>query len=138
MEMQKLGSVLTGKGEQTMPDKEKVIKGLEEISDYFFDIYRNDTDSYKCEKAQEYSDAAIDAIALLKKQEQKWISVEDRLPEIRHAVLAYSPFHKNIWAVSMNEHGEWYYWIPSTKKYDPDWEGPITHWMPMPEMPDES
>ena len=82
--------------------------------------------------------AGIDkAITMLEKQEQKWISVEDRLPEIRHAVLAYNPFHKNIWAVSMHEDGEWYYWIPSTKKYDPDWQGPITHWMPMPEMPDD-
>ena len=52
-----------------MFDREKVIKGLEKISDYFFDIYRNDTDSYKCEKAQEYSDVAIDAISLLKEQE---------------------------------------------------------------------
>lgn len=52
-------------------DKEKVIKGLEGIIDYFFDVYRNDTDSYKCEKAQEYSDVAIDAIAMLKKQEAK-------------------------------------------------------------------
>lgn len=51
-----------------MIDKKRVIKGLEEISDYFFDIYRNDTDSYKCAKAQEYSDCAIDAIALLKEQ----------------------------------------------------------------------
>ena len=50
-------------------DREKVIKGLEEISDHFFDIYRNDTDSYKCEKAQEYSYVVIDAIAMLKKQE---------------------------------------------------------------------
>ena len=49
-----------------MADIEKVIKGLEEISDHFFDIYRNDTDSYKCAKAQEYSDVAIDAIAMLK------------------------------------------------------------------------
>ena len=52
-----------------MPDMEKVIKGLEEISDYFFDIYRNDTDSYKCEKAQEYSDVAIDALAMLKERD---------------------------------------------------------------------
>lgn len=51
-------------------DREKVLKGLEEISDYFFDIYRNDTDSYKCEKAQEYSDCAIDAIAMLKEQQK--------------------------------------------------------------------
>ena len=53
-----------------MTDREKVIKGLEEISDYFFDIYRNDTDGYKCEKAQEYSNVAIDAIALLKKEQE--------------------------------------------------------------------
>ena len=62
-----------------MPDREKVIIGLEEISDYFFDIYRNDIDSYKCAKAQEYSDVAIDAIALLKEQETKtgkWIPIE--------------------------------------------------------------
>jgi len=52
-----------------MADRKKAIKGLGEISDYFFDIYRNDTDSYKCEKAQEYSDIAIDAISLLKGQE---------------------------------------------------------------------
>lgn len=51
-----------------MPDREKVIKGLEGMIDYFFDIYRNDTDSYKCARAQEYSDCAIDAIALLKEQ----------------------------------------------------------------------
>ena len=52
-----------------MIDREKVIKGLAEIIEYFFDIYRNDTDSYKCEKAQEYSDCAIDALAMLKEQE---------------------------------------------------------------------
>ena len=52
-----------------MPDREKVIKGLEEIWDYFFNIYRNDTDSYKCAKALGYSDCAIDAIAMLKEQE---------------------------------------------------------------------
>ena len=39
--------------------------------DYFFDIYRNDTDSYKCEKAQEYSDVAIDALAMLKEQDER-------------------------------------------------------------------
>ena len=54
-----------------MPDREKVVKGLEGMIDYFFDIYRNDTDSYKCAKAQEYSDCAIDALALLKEQEMR-------------------------------------------------------------------
>ena len=52
-----------------MTDRKKVIIGLEGITDYFFDICRNDTDSYNCAKAQEYSDVAIDAISLLKEQE---------------------------------------------------------------------
>lgn len=60
-------------------DREKVIKGLVEIIDYFFDIYRNDTDSYKCEKAQEYYDVAIDAIALLNEQEAAYQGAEELL-----------------------------------------------------------
>ena len=126
-----------------MPDREKVIKGLECCASMNGDACRECPYSSECVAGEVLyqtgtAHLAADALALLKKQEQKWISVEDRLPEIRHAVLAYSPFHKNIWAVSMHEDREWHYWIPSTKKYDPDWEGPITHWMPMPEMPDES
>ena len=60
----------------TMTDMENVIKWLEEISDYFFDIYRNDTDSYKCEMALQRSDAAIDAIAMLKEQKGLMLSLE--------------------------------------------------------------
>lgn len=59
-----------------MADMENVIKWLEEISDYFFDIYRNDTDSYKCEMALQRSDAAIDAIAMLKEQKGLMLSLE--------------------------------------------------------------
>lgn len=115
-------------------DREKVIYVIERC------ISQQVSDT--CRDCSYYGIACMDkllaeALALLKEQEQKWISVEDRLPEIRHAVLAYSPFHKHIWAVSMHEDGEWYYWIPSTEKYDPDWQGPITHWMPMPEIPDD-
>ena len=67
-----------------------------------------------------------------------WISVKDRLPETRHAVLAYTPHYKNIWAVSMHEDGNWYIWSPYGRVcLDPDWYGPITHWMPLPEPPKE-
>ena len=76
-----------------------------------------------------------DAIKRLNKQE--WIPVAERLPEVRHAVLCYSPHHKNIWALSLHEDGEWYYWIPMYEKYNPDFEGPITHWMTLPEPPQE-
>ena len=50
-------------------DKDKVIKELEEISDYFFDIYRNEKNGYS--PAQEYCNAAEDAITLLKEQDAK-------------------------------------------------------------------
>ena len=63
-------------------DREKVIKGLEGMIDYFFDIYRNDTDSYKCAKAIEYSDCANDAIALLKEQEERIKNLEHQLETI--------------------------------------------------------
>lgn len=67
-----------------------------------------------------------------------WISVKDGTPpEMYKAVLGYAPYHNNIWAVTMRENGEWYIWSPQSKRYDPDWEGPITHWMPMPEPPEE-
>lgn len=71
------------------------------------------------------------------KEQPQWISVEDRLPELRKAVLAYAPLHKNIWAVTLHEDGNWYYWSLLTRLYDPVWEGgPITHWMPLPEPPE--
>ena len=71
-----------------MIDRKKVIKGLEGIIDYYFDVYRNDTDSYKCEKAQEYSDAAIDAIVMLKEQEPKILDWD----EIRNYPIVYGEF----------------------------------------------
>lgn len=66
-----------------------------------------------------------------------WISVKDRLPEMYKAVLGYAPYHNNIWAVTIHENGECYLWswLRQIKRYDPDWEGPITHWMPLPEPP---
>ena len=68
----------------------------------------------------------------------EWISVNDRLPETRHAVLAYSPHHNNIWALSLHEDGNWYFWTDVGRRYyDPDWMGPITHWTQMPEPPKE-
>lgn len=50
---------------------EKVIKGLREISDYFFNMYRLSTESYETAKAKDRCDAIEDALALLKEQEAK-------------------------------------------------------------------
>ena len=52
-----------------MPDKENLKIGLEEVSDFFFEMYRKETDEYKSAKAKEYCDIAEDALSLLKKQE---------------------------------------------------------------------
>lgn len=118
-----------------MTELEKVIKGLK--------ICAGGTNSctpcpFK-DNCKGTSNAAMAAaIKLLKAQEaQGWISVKDRLPEVRHAVLGYTPFYKNIWAVTMHEDGCWYFWYPGTSEYDQDWYGPITHWMPLPEPPKE-
>lgn len=61
-----------------MIDKEKLRIGLEEVSDYFFNVYRKETDEYKATKAKEYCDVAEDALSLLKEQEPKpMLEIED-------------------------------------------------------------
>ena len=52
-----------------MDDREKVIKGLEEISDYFFSVYHHSKDREEINKAKDRCDAVEDALALLKEQE---------------------------------------------------------------------
>ena len=58
-----------------------------------------------------------------------WISVKDRLPEDDKEVLAYDSEHKEIViALYDSEDEEWDYG---------DWyEGAITHWQPLPELPE--
>lgn len=52
-------------------DREKVIKGVEEISDYFFSVYRHSKDREEINEAKDRCDAVEDALALLKEQEVK-------------------------------------------------------------------
>lgn len=67
------GSALTANARKgsvkRMADKENIKMGLEEVSDFFFKMYRKETDEYKAAKAKEYCDIAEDALVLLKKQE---------------------------------------------------------------------
>ena len=95
-----------------MIDRKKVIKGLEGIIDYFFDVYQNDTDSYKCEKAQEYSNAAIDAIVMLKEQEPKILDWD----EIRNYPIVYGEFRgvKDIYPmiITVDSWGRCLSWNP--------------------------
>jgi hypothetical protein len=55
----------------------------------------------------------------------EWISVKDRLPEPGITVLGSDG--TNIAIVYMHKDKSWEF----------VWMGPITHWMPLPEPPDE-
>lgn len=53
--------------------------GLEEVSDFFFEMHRKETDEYKAAKAQEYCDIAEETIALLKEQQQQIWELQDQV-----------------------------------------------------------
>lgn len=64
--------------------------------------------------------------------QQKWISVEDQLPESTRAVLVWNP--ENFCVFMAMWHRQDSEWSP--------WQGnnteemlPISHWMPLPEPP---
>lgn len=58
-----------------------------------------------------------------------WISVKDRLPEDYKEVLAYDSEHKEIViAFYDSEYEEW--------TYDDWYDGEITHWQSLPELPE--
>lgn len=52
-----------------MVDREKTIKGLEQISDFFFDMYHEKTDTFEYTEAKKRCDIIEDALELLKDQE---------------------------------------------------------------------
>lgn len=84
-----------------------------------------------------------DALALIQKLEAqvpKWISVEDRLPEAKLAVLAYGRRHIRKTettelpaphvAYTRGEDEGWFTWDYGDYVY-------VSHWMPLPEPPEE-
>ena len=62
-----------------MIDKGKVIKELEEISDYFFSVYHHSKDREEINMAKDRCDAVEDALALLKEQEEQIEQLEHDL-----------------------------------------------------------
>ena len=65
-----------------------------------------------------------------------WISVEDRLPEIKTHVLAYLKRYDSPVIRMLGKDGGWYY---SDGKSSSGWGGeePITHSQPLPQPPKE-
>ena len=62
----------------------------------------------------------------------RWISVEDRLPEIGKWSLCFSRGYQYILFLdSINNDGS-PFWLGEGG----DWEPPVTHWMPLPEPPE--
>lgn len=60
-----------------MAEREKVIKELEKIIEYFFKIYREGEDREMCEIALDRADIIDDAISLLKEQEARVMTLEE-------------------------------------------------------------
>ena len=61
-----------------------------------------------------------------------WISVDDRLPKNRKAVLAWVPINQCHYLVNF----EWPEWTSWQGDYRYWWCDEITHWMPLPEPPE--
>lgn len=83
--------------------------------------------------ATDYVEAMDMAIAALREQPQ-WISVEERLPEPFVSVLVYMPEEKPLPPVHegfLAREGMWY-----ANYFDRE-PMEITHWMPLPEPPEE-
>ena len=70
-------------------------------------------------------DAAWRALEVLR-AERRWIPVEERMPEENVQVLCIDS--QNVQMIACFGWGEWWH---------PDIDAPITHWMPLPELPKE-
>ena len=112
------------------------IKVEEALLDYMCDKYQH---SFNC--LDEYDQQLVDSIASLEsenarlKEAQRWIPVGERLPQIGVRVLFYNNFIKNI-------HKGWYSgdeWVSDIGVfYNGDKLKRITHWMPLPESPNDT
>lgn len=141
-----------------MPDLNKVIKGLEcclhgpmqcEKCPYMAEVGKTVPNCVKTMRT--------DAIALLKAQEPKWISVKDRMPENADHPGAFCPRYQVMTKYGMTEgwynqdKGCWYtlcwFLIGRYDEDDIDMERgdiprttdklEVTHWTPLPEPPKE-
>ena len=138
---------------------EEIKRGLEVC------IGKSDLSEDYCDRCPYLSDAScrdaleIDALAyiqLLEPAQPKWISVEERLPEDLEEVLIlvketefygqYKEFSKSYFCQYMGciDDGEWYTvwcnghrYIKDTAKEPYADKLEVTHWTPLPELPEE-
>ena len=142
-----------------MADRQKIIKLLTEIAEYFRGCRDNVSFASKDENHfWELQNAANEAVELLKAQEQtpgEWVSVKDRFPAETHSIF-WPWYGRKEWSNAMwreqsdkvlvtvtfkdgtclvttgeTHDGEWHTSI--SKTLNPI----VTHWMQMPEPPKE-
>ena len=63
----------------------------------------------------------------------EWISVEDRLPDTRHAMLVCTRNRNNVPKIAMAYFENGFGWCGSGGRWNN-----VTHWMPLPEPPKEN
>lgn len=65
-----------------------------------------------------------------------WISVDERLPLAYQNVLVYGPVSEPVMAYCVPVYGQWYEYDWGLFYCDTEFHG-ATHWMPLPEPPEE-
>jgi len=87
-----------------------------------------------CEERAEHQEQLVSWLEELKERREtdRWISVEERMPEPRVAVMVYCPERKNQYcAFYADKHWQVF------GAYDTVWEE-VTHWKPLSQDPQES
>ena len=100
-----------------MRDYEKLVKWLRSPV-----MWDDDEDCVVCEMLQ---DDAADAIEELLAAVPRWISVEERLPDVRHSALVTDGEELYL--------AYYYYGLDGTHHWDSPFQP--THWMPLPNPP---
>ena len=119
-----------------MPDRDRVIYDIERCICHVPDACR-DCSKFNTVGGNCTEDLLSDALALLKEQEtfDGWISVKDRLPEDETEVIIFVQ-HKIGWYRVFGWHDE-YGWHSSAEEFGDGESDFVTHWMPLPEPPEE-
>lgn len=96
------------------------------------DAHCSECEHFNGEGLVELSESLLDHIRQLEAKAPRWISVKERLPNIRECVIICSG-NGGPAEGCMNGDGTWtqYRWSAKFKKEE------VTHWMPLPEPPKE-
>ena len=114
-----------------MRDYAELVKALRVCGSAPYDCSDCPIESDKCNGVMSLFSKAADAIEELLAAVPKWISVDERLPDVAEKVITYNGnFVSENWLCTVaSKVGKIKVWAYS--------EGFVTHWMPLPEPPKE-